>query len=206
MNSAEEWVTVAEAARRLGVAARTARRYADRMPGHAVRWTDRRTGRLVLLTVMQTVKEASERGNAVTEDGQADSKADSGQDMRPQAAAALSAHLQEEIAYLRQELTALRETHGQEIQRRDQAEAEMRRLLLADREEIRRLRQQLALTAAPSEALVKEPASDAAPGAQNEVQGRVGDEKSGPAGNAARVENQPKKGADRARWWEFWKR
>jgi hypothetical protein len=55
--------------------------------------------------------------------------------------------LQGEVLFLRGRV----EEHEAEIRRRDQAEGELRRLMLADRQELQQLRAQLAIAAAPTE-------------------------------------------------------
>jgi len=99
----------------------------------------------------------------------------------PNALEALVEHQVGEIAFLRTE-----------IERRNQAEGELRRLMLTDRQEIARLRDQLAITAAPTD--VPEATTDT-PGDQN------GSE-SGPADD--RGENSAQK--RKTKWWHLWER
>ena len=89
--------------------------------------------------------------------------------------------LQSEVQFLRTE-----------IERRNQAEGELRRLMLTDRQEIARLRDQLAITAAPTD--VPEAFVDA-PGEHDGFQ-------SGPAEDRAQNSAEKRK----ARWWHLWER
>lgn len=60
------------------------------------------------------------------------------------------ATLEEEVSFLRSELTANRETHEEEIKRRDIAESELRRLMLSDKNELLELRHKVALLLPPT--------------------------------------------------------
>ena len=99
----------------------------------------------------------------------------------PNALEALVEHQAGEIAFLRTE-----------IERRNQAEGELRRLMLTDRQEIARLRDQLAITAAPKD--VPEAPTDT-PGEQSGYQ---------PGPTDDRAENGAHK--RKSKWWHLWER
>ena len=99
----------------------------------------------------------------------------------PNALEALVEHQAGEIAFLRTE-----------IERRNQAEGELRRLMLTDRQEIARLRDQLAITAASTD--VPEAPTDT-PGEQSGYQ---------PGPTDDRAENGAHK--RKSKWWHLWER
>lgn len=159
MSEADEWVTVAEAARHAGVSDRTARRYVARMDSSAVRRTGR-TGRSVRLTDFLAAVAVSNEIDPDRTDAQDTDRPVSADRMdspvtanadKPDRAEESDQRLIEQLQSENARLWGELQTRAQEIERRDVAESELRRLLLADREELRRLRSQLAIAEAPAQ-------------------------------------------------------
>jgi hypothetical protein len=131
-----EWISVREAAAKLGVSERAvqirAKRGSLRSRRDGGRWEVSLDGRGGRESVSANANE-----NEPKNEGGAKAESESG--------AALLDQLRGEVEFLREQARA----HTAEIMRRDQAEGELRRLMLSDRQEIAQLRQQLAITAAP---------------------------------------------------------
>jgi hypothetical protein len=172
-NGSEEWITIAEAARQIGVTERSLRRLLAR-PDYAARTrrenrrtpSGQRQSTLLPAALLPDLNAHYERQKETAQDGAEET---AGADY------SLLAQLRSENAFLRAELTAQRETHAQ-------AEAEMRRLMATDRAELMALRQRLALP----------PYDEAAQEAQKDAPEAVSVEK-------AAGESKPRGGADCSR-------
>jgi len=163
MSEPEEWVTIGEAAKRLNIAPRQVRRYADRLIGTEDRTPEGTVPvRVLIRGVLRVKNEIAARGHSL---GTEDSKTrDKVEDSVPlgvpsQGATPNDAELNalknelallraervkdgEEIAFLRSELTSQREAREIEA-------SELRRLMLMDRQELLELRQRVAIGEAP---------------------------------------------------------
>lgn len=136
----EEWLPVAEAAQRLGITPRAVRKRCE-MGNLRFRKQGNRGNRLEVQwepegELWEPKREPEEPEGIRGEPPPT----------------RLEQRQQEEIAFLRGELVATRASLIAQLEQRDVAESEMRRLMLADREELLRLRSQLAITAAPETA------------------------------------------------------
>lgn len=179
-NSSKEtdvWLTVKEAAAKLGMTERGVQMRAKR---GRIRWKLDRDRMLVCLEDPLDKGEQNEQQSS----SRTNSEQNSNTVFANTPASDMVVQLRSEVEYLRSELTAQRVTHADEIARRDNAENEYRRLLLGDRQEILRLREQLTIAAAPP----------------------LGSTDSAPIGTN---DNQPvstETGIVKRRWWDFWKR
>ena len=167
--SETEWVTIAEAARRMGIDVRQARRYADKLIG-----TEDRTGQdtvpsRVLLSSMVSLREKNSNLKILV--GHRTGQGMTGQDTVLKSVLPHSndsapsftetdvlkselERLQSEREKDAQELTFLRtqlEAKDKQLEAHTTAESELRRLMLLDRQELQELRQRLALPSAESE-------------------------------------------------------
>ena len=179
------WLTVKEAAAQIGISERGVQMRAKR---GKIRWKLDRDRLLVCLEAPLSNGEQDEQQLS----SRTNNEQNSNTVFANTPASDMVVQLRSEVEYLRLELTAQRVTHTEEIARRDTAESEYRRLLLTDRQEIARLRDQLAITAAPTD--VPEAFVDA-PGEQTGSQ-------SGPADDRAQNSAQQRK----TRWWHLWER
>lgn len=187
MSDDSEWVTIAEAARRLEIDPRQVRRYADKLRGTQ----DRTPSDTSPVRVRMRAIEALRNGFSVklsTEDtlsgqGQDRTGHRAGRSPLPDYAALLS-EKDARIADLQEQL-----------RERNQAESELRRLMLADRTEIAELRQQVRLLqSGPKEA--ETPRDLPSPGGPDAVSGREA------VGGIHRETPRAK----RRSWWRFWER
>lgn len=164
MSEAEEFITITEAAQRLGVTIPRLRRFlarpewSDLLKERETRTrTGTRTARTVSVLVLHEIgqalkerdKQEREREHSTPEPFSfplGEQKQASEPETKKQSAtppdAALVAQLQAENAFLRGELTAQREAREVEA-------SELRRLMLMDRQELLELRQRVALVEAP---------------------------------------------------------
>jgi hypothetical protein len=191
-NAGEVVLTVAEAAALLNVTIPRLRRLLAR-PDFAplLRQQERRTrtgtrtSTVIPESVLVSLQAIVESGETSFPGQEAEQEREQERNRNGNEHAALREAFQSDILFLRRQA----ETHAQEIARRDIAEAELRRLLLADRQEIARLREQLALAAAP-----QVPGSQVAADMDNHAQE-----------TAEAVRSQPEPPPAR-KWFEFWKR
>jgi hypothetical protein len=123
-----EWVTITEAAHRLGIHPRQARRYADRLKGTEDRTPeDASPVRVRLSSLMSLRNRAAEKETG--QEGQGQDSEDSGRN-RPLT----------EVEFLRAQLV-----------QKDTQIAELHRLMFADKAELSELRQRAALPPAPAD-------------------------------------------------------
>ena len=176
------WLTVKEAAAKLGMTERGVQMRAKR---GRIRWK-LHNGRTVFC-----LQPAPDRGeqNEQQSSSRTNNEQNSNTVFANTPASDMVVQLRSEVEYLRSELTAQRVTHADEIARRDNAENEYRRLLLGDRQEILRLREQLTIAA-----VTASESTDSVPIGTNDNQ---------PVSANERAENgdrglQPK-------WWQIWK-
>lgn len=169
-NEANQWVSVREAAERLGIGER-----AVQLRAKNGLIESRREGRQWFVRLPADAPTSISLPDSIETDESSETKrSERNRTSRTEANPALVEELKSEVAFLR----ALVETHTEETARRDVAEAELRRLLLADRNELAQLRQRLALAA------------------QEDTEG--GETKDGKSAT-------PEASAGR-RWWQVWKR
>jgi hypothetical protein len=149
MSDSDEWITIAEAARLMGISDRHARRLAKRLADQDRRESDSGPDvvrKKAFVEVARKAREVSVKNghspDVVREESGPESERRSRLD-------GLVGQLRSENAYLRSELTAQREAHGAEIQRRDVAEAELRRMVFAAQQEAIEAKRQLAITGTP---------------------------------------------------------
>lgn len=211
----EQWISVREAAEKLHIGIRGVQ---QRIARGKIR--HKKEGERLLVCLERAPLADSPQGE---QDEQRERTGANNEQLREQDAnnanTALFAQLRSENAFLRSELTATREAATI-------AQAEMRRLLLADRQEIAQLRQQLALDVAPdpvqeapadtADASTVEPAAfsavvQATP--QTDTQEAIRDtEPDVSAGTEQQRELKPEgvqketEAAGARKWWEFWKR
>jgi hypothetical protein len=150
MMQPDEWVTVATAAKRLGLSERQTRRLADSLPPEDRTESGIRPARVRWMS-LQDRRESG--GMSEGSDTQSQFTSDSRPAMSGESPASMSEDVRSLIEQLQSENTFLRA----QLEERNVAESELRRLMLADKSEISKLRQQLAL--APIQEAVKTEAS-----------------------------------------------
>lgn len=157
MSDSEEWVTIAEAAKRLEVTIPRLRRWLARPENERLsvtRETRTRTGTrtavTVLVSVLPTIKAALEIGEE-RERTETGTRTGTGtnENTFPFPPPSEAENLRREIEILKAErekdageVAFLRS----EIERRNQSESELRRLMMVDKQELLELRQRLAIT------------------------------------------------------------
>lgn len=179
MSGTPDFVTISTAARLLGVSERHVRRLAGRLPD-----SDRQNGRgpaKVRLEALRVLCPEPENESGAVRQGAGDVRPQSDTEREIET---LRANI-ERLTAERDGLAADKVRLNELLDRRDQAESEMRRLMLADKQEISELRQRLALTAAPDH-------PDAPPSRQD--------------GRTAEEAGQGGTGGGTRRWWKFWER
>jgi hypothetical protein len=175
MSEPEQWLTISEAAKALGKPERTVRRWVTRLPPEALR--DRpNVARRVRLSALIEMRD----GHTATDDR---SMADTG---RPEESALVRA-LQEEIAFLRKQVEA-----------GNTAQGELRRLMLADRQELQELRQRVALLLPPAPS-PETPDELTAPGSPEPVSGTE-------EARGVQIDTPRSETTKRRAWWQIWKR
>ena len=184
----EVWLPLREASEALGISPRAVQLRAQ---GGKIK-RERREGRVLFaVPVHEAVHEAVHEESAALH---AESEAERVADTRPsdaliarlEAAMEINLLLRQELEERKQEMREQRLVHQEQIARRDTAESELRRLMLADKHELNTLREQVKLLAAPVEDTPQPP-----------QEARTAPEAAGGDILTPMPETR--------RWWEFWK-
>ena len=137
-NEGASWVFIREASALLGISER-----AVQMQAKSGKLLSRKSGGRWQVQILTQNEAQNETNESASRSENEETKQFRENETKNESA--LIEQMQSEIVFLRSEL----ERRNEDVRRRDIADGEMRRLMLADRQEIAELRQRLALVAAP---------------------------------------------------------
>jgi hypothetical protein len=206
-NAPDSVLTVAEAAQQLNVTLPRLRRMLAR-PDFAAcllqverqTKTGTRTSTVLPVSVLVSLQQALESGETAKRDVEAEREQEREQTQNRNENAVLLEQMRSEIQYLRGELTAQREQHGQETARRDEADGEFRRLLLKQDSEIARLQQENRL-------LLAVPPVESTPQSNEDARTDTVEPDAGiSAQELEQAENRLETGQEKKKWYQFWRK